>query len=58
MLLTIQNAKTKAIEELTFELQARGATDEYVESLKREGKVKDAEIGNALLRIIGDKLTL
>lgn len=48
MLLTIQAAKTKAIEELTLELQTRGATDEYVEQLKREGQTKDSEIGELI----------
>lgn len=36
MLLSIQKVKTQAIEELTRELNIRGATDQYVDQLKRE----------------------
>ncbi len=45
-LITIQNSKTEAIEELTKELTVRGATDEYVNLLKKEIQVKDKEIGD------------
>jgi hypothetical protein len=47
MLLTIQKAKTDAIEELTKQLSVRGATDEYVEELKRELQHKEKNLADA-----------
>jgi DNA repair exonuclease SbcCD ATPase subunit len=41
MLLTLHKAKTSAIEQLTEELSVRGATDDYVETLRREIKTKE-----------------
>jgi chromosome segregation ATPase len=44
LLLSIQKAKTQAIEELTQELSVRGASDELLEQMRLEAKSKDREI--------------
>jgi hypothetical protein len=47
-LLRIQQAKTQAIEQLTQELNTRGATDEYVEELRRIIQAIEKDLNNVL----------
>lgn len=61
MLLNIQKAKTEAIQQLTEEVTRRGATEEYVEDLKRQLQAKEKEIkdyaeeNKQLIRITREK---
>src|SRR5690349_12620969 len=61
MLLSIQTAKTEAIVKLTDELNARGATEEYIAELKKTIQKKEQELQQSaednkqLMRLLQDK---